>query len=81
MAAAPNDTTSHSKTKPVSLKNVLDQIQKLYLINSELFCFFAVLVFELRTYILSHSTSPVFFVLGFFEIGSYELFAWAGFKL
>jgi hypothetical protein len=28
---------------------------------------------------LSHSTSP-FFVMGFFKIGSLELFAWAGFK-
>jgi hypothetical protein len=31
--------------------------------------FFVVLVFELRAYTLSHSTSP-FFVKGFFEIGS-----------
>jgi hypothetical protein len=30
-------------------------------------------------YHLSHSASPVF-VLGIFEIGSCELFAWAGFK-
>jgi hypothetical protein len=29
---------------------------------------------------LSHSTSPLF-VIYFFEIGSHELFAWAGFKL
>jgi hypothetical protein len=29
---------------------------------------------------LSHFTSP-FFVMGFFKIGSWELFAWAGFKL
>jgi hypothetical protein len=41
--------------------------------------FFAVLVFELRAYTLSYSTSP-FFVLGIFEIGSHELFAWAGFE-
>jgi hypothetical protein len=36
--------------------------------------------FELRAYILSLSTSP-FFVKGFFELGSCELFAQAGFKL
>jgi hypothetical protein len=30
---------------------------------------------------LSHSTSLIFFVIGFFEIGSGELFAWAGFEL
>jgi hypothetical protein len=34
---------------------------------------------ELRAYILSHSTSP-FFMMGVFEIGSCELFAWAGFE-
>jgi hypothetical protein len=33
------------------------------------FFFFAVLGFELRAYILSHSTSSIF-VMGFFEIGS-----------
>jgi hypothetical protein len=38
---------------------------------------FSVLGFELRTYTLSHSTSS-FFVMGFFEIESCELFAWAG---
>jgi hypothetical protein len=32
-----------------------------------------VLGLELRAYTLSHSTSP-FFVMGFFEIGSHELF-------
>jgi hypothetical protein len=36
-----------------------------------------VLGFELRAYTLSHSTSP-FFIMGFFKIGSRELFAWAG---
>jgi hypothetical protein len=42
--------------------------------------FFVVLGFQLRTYTLRHSTSP-FFVMGFFfEIGSQELFAWAGFE-
>jgi hypothetical protein len=41
--------------------------------------FFAVLGLELKVYTLSRSTSP-FFVKGFFEIGSHELFAWAGFK-
>jgi hypothetical protein len=44
------------------------------------FFFFAVLRFGLRVYYtLSHSTS-IFFVKGVFEIGSYELFAWAGFE-
>jgi hypothetical protein len=28
---------------------------------------------------LSHSTTP-FFVIGFFKIGSHELFAWVGFE-
>jgi hypothetical protein len=36
-----------------------------------------VLGLELRAYTLSHST---FFVMGFFKIGSHELFAWAGFE-
>jgi hypothetical protein len=44
------------------------------------FVFFAAMVFGLRDCILSHSTSPLF-VIYFFEIGSHELFAWAGFKL
>jgi hypothetical protein len=35
--------------------------------------------FELRAYTLSYSTSPIF-VMGFFEIGSRELFAQAGFE-
>jgi hypothetical protein len=39
-----------------------------------------VLRFELRAYPLSHSP-PAFFVKGFFEIGSHELFAQVGFKL
>jgi hypothetical protein len=38
-----------------------------------------VLGFELRTYTLSHSTNPIF-VMGFFEIGSHELFVEAGFR-
>jgi hypothetical protein len=37
------------------------------------FFFLAVLGFELRAYTSSHS------VMGFFEIGSRKLFAWAGF--
>jgi hypothetical protein len=43
--------------------------------------FFAVLGFQLGAYTLRHSISP-FFVMGFFffEIGSQELFAWAGFE-
>jgi hypothetical protein len=43
------------------------------------FFVFAVLGLELRVFTLSNSTSPIF-VKGFFEIGSHELFAWAGFK-
>jgi hypothetical protein len=42
--------------------------------------FFAVLGLELRVFTSSHSTSPIS-VKGFFEIGSHELFAGAGFKL
>jgi hypothetical protein len=42
--------------------------------------FFVVLEFELGAYTLSHSTSP-FFMMGFFEIGSHDLFVWAGFEL
>jgi hypothetical protein len=38
-----------------------------------------VLGFVFRAYTLSHSASH-FFVMGFFEIGSWELFAQAGFK-
>jgi hypothetical protein len=41
--------------------------------------FFVVLELELGAFTLSHSTSP-FVVMGFFEIGSSELFAQAGFK-
>jgi hypothetical protein len=41
---------------------------------------FVVLGFELRVYTLSHTISPIC-VMGFFEIGSPKLFAWAGFKL
>jgi hypothetical protein len=41
---------------------------------SLLFFIFAVLVFELRAYTLSHSTL-------FFKIGSHQLFAQAGFEL
>jgi hypothetical protein len=41
--------------------------------------YFTVLGFELRAYTLSHSTS-LFFVMGFLETGSQELFARAGFK-
>jgi hypothetical protein len=40
----------------------------------------SVLGFKLKAYTLSHSTSPFFCVLGFFKIGSQELFVWAGFK-
>jgi hypothetical protein len=49
-----------------------------------LFCVSVVLGFELRGYTLSHSTSPILCVCvceGFFEIGSLELYARAGFKL
>jgi hypothetical protein len=41
--------------------------------------YFVVLWLEFRASTLSHSTSP-FFVLGFFEVGSHELFAQAGFE-
>jgi hypothetical protein len=41
--------------------------------------FFVVLGLELRAYTLSHSTSP-FFVKGFIEIWSCELFVQAGFE-
>jgi hypothetical protein len=40
------------------------------IIERGFFFFFAILVFELRVYNLSHSVSP-FFVMGFFEIGSH----------
>jgi hypothetical protein len=57
----------------------MDQTQPVF-INKVLWVFFAVLGLELRTYTLSHSTSP-FFVLDFFEIGSCKLFAWTDFEL
>jgi hypothetical protein len=40
-----------------------------------------VLEFEVRVYTLSHSTSLLFFVKGFFKIGSHGLLAQAGFKV
>jgi hypothetical protein len=43
------------------------------------FFFFAVLSLELRAYTLILSLS-LFFVVGFFEIGSRELFAWTDFE-
>jgi hypothetical protein len=47
----------------------------------ELSFFFLVLGLELWVYTLSHSTSPLFVIFFFFfEIGSLELFAGAGFK-
>jgi hypothetical protein len=42
-------------------------------------CVCVVLGFELRAYTMSHSTS-LFFVKGFFKIGSHKLFSGAGFK-
>jgi hypothetical protein len=45
-----------------------------------LFIYLLVLGFELRAYTLSHSTSPIF-AMGFFELGSQELFALTGFEL
>jgi hypothetical protein len=45
------------------------------------FFFFSILGLELRAYTLNYSTNPFFFVIDFFEIGSRELFAWAGFEL
>jgi hypothetical protein len=44
------------------------------------FFFFAVLGLELRAFTLSHSLPQPFFCEGIFEIGSLELFAWAGFE-
>jgi hypothetical protein len=41
--------------------------------------FLMVLEFELRAFTLIHSTSPIF-VMDFFEIGSLQRFAQAGFK-
>jgi hypothetical protein len=43
-------------------------------------CVCVVLGLELKAYPLSHSTSPFYFVMGFFKIGSCELFARAGFE-
>jgi hypothetical protein len=43
------------------------------------FFFLVTLGFELRVFTLSHSTSLIF-CEGFFEIGSHELFASAGFE-
>jgi hypothetical protein len=40
-----------------------------------LFFVFAVLGFELRAYTLRHSTSLFVYVMGFFKVGSCELFA------
>jgi hypothetical protein len=37
--------------------------------------------FELRDYSLSHSVSLIYFVVGFFKIGSREVVAWAAFEL
>jgi hypothetical protein len=43
------------------------------------FYFLAVLGLEVKAYTLSHSTNP-FFVMGFFEIGFCNLFAWSNFE-
>jgi hypothetical protein len=40
-----------------------------------LFFVYMVLGFDFRVFTLSHSTNPFFFVMGFLEIGSQELFA------
>jgi hypothetical protein len=66
------------------LKSYCKTMQKSY----RFFFFFVVLGFELSAsrlidrhfYHLNHPASP-FFVMGFFELGSCELFAWAGFEL
>jgi hypothetical protein len=58
---------------------VHSHIPQEFLYSKLFFFFFAVLGFELR-WLLYHSTSP-FFVLDMVEIGSLELFAWAGFEL
>jgi hypothetical protein len=53
----------------------------LFLLSLSLFFFFfVVLRFELRAYTLSQPAALYFFVKGFFEIGSCELFAWAVFE-
>jgi hypothetical protein len=44
-----------------------------------MYFFFVMLGFEQRAFPLSHS--PSLFVMAFFEIGSSELFALAGFEL
>jgi hypothetical protein len=44
------------------------------------FSFFAELGLELRAYTFSHSTSTFFLMLGIFETGCGELFAWDVFK-
>jgi hypothetical protein len=51
-----------------------------FIIYISLSLFFVVMGFEFKAYTLSHSTSS-FFVMGFFGIGSLELFAQDGFKL
>jgi hypothetical protein len=48
------------------------------MVEGVMYLFFAVLGLELRAFTLSHSPLPLF--VDFFEIGSCELFAWAGFK-
>jgi hypothetical protein len=50
--------------------------------SSFLFCFVLVILgLELRAFTLSHSTSPIFVLVFFFEIGSRKLFAQDGFEL
>jgi hypothetical protein len=51
--------------------SVVYQVE-LFFFNYFLFLFFAVLGFELKAYTLSHSTSSNYFVMGFFEIGSWD---------
>jgi hypothetical protein len=46
--------------------------------STSIFFFFPKLGLGLKAYTLSHSISP--FCGGFFEIGSQELLAWAGFE-
>jgi hypothetical protein len=69
-------------SESVSLSPSCDMFQKSFHHSTSGFCLFVclfvfvVLGLEIRAY----SISP-FFVMGFFEIGSRELFAWAGFEL
>jgi hypothetical protein len=79
-----SSSPSIAKNKQKTQKTVKRQFRerKKIFAKSYICLFIVVLGFEQRAYTLSHSTSPLpFFVKGFFEIGSFTLFAWGGFKL